>query len=384
MRTRAALVLGFAALVLPLPAADAFHGVPAVRAGMLRATDLLLNLDLEAAERECRRLLTLPDGEAPGRFCLGLVAVGSAEEKDDPAPDLARFRSLLGETIAAAHTLARRQPADAGAKVLLGLAHGSRAMLAADDRHYLEAVGALRQAHREFEEALQLDPTLADPYYGLGLYKYSIAHLPALLRPLVATVLPRGDAKQGLRDLERVARHGTFLKMAARMALLRIYTGPERRYADAFALGQELVDRYPGNPDLYFATAHAASELGRFPEAMSVAQRLSGQIAAGHPRFPRVLVPRYHQLMGKLYMDQRQYEAALGFFDRTIQSPTPERYRWVTAWAWVRSGMIHDALGDREEAVRRYRETLALQSDGLASTLARRYLDAPYRGPASS
>jgi hypothetical protein len=117
---------------------------------------------------------------------------------------------------------------------------------------------------------------------------------------------------------------------------------------------------------------------------METAARLSEQMASGHPRFPQALAPRYDQLMGKLHMDQRQYVAALGFFDRAIRSSTPKRYRWVTAWAWVRSGMIHDVLGDREEAVRRYRETLAVQSEGLASTLARRYLDAPYRGPASS
>jgi tetratricopeptide (TPR) repeat protein len=384
MCARMALLLGLAILLVPLPAADAFHGVPAVRAGMLRATDLLLNLDLEAAEAECRRLLTLPDGEAPGRFCMGLVAVGWAEDKDDPASELARFRGLIAETIAAADAQAGRQPTDAGVKVLLGLAHGSRAMLEAEGRHYIEAVRAMRQAHTEFEAALRLDPAFADPYYGLGLYKYSIAHLPALLRPLVATVLPWGDAAQGLRDLERVAEHGTFLKMPARMALLRIYTGPERRYAEAWPLGQELLRRYPGNPELYFATAHAASELHRFPEAMETAARLSEQMASGHPRFSQVLAPRYDQLMGKLHMDQRQYVAALGFFDRAIRSSTPKRYRWVTAWAWVRSGMIHDVLGDREEAVRRYRETLAVQSDGLASTLARRYLDAPYRGPASS
>jgi tetratricopeptide (TPR) repeat protein len=374
--TRALLLAMLTLLAAP---ADAFHGVPAVREGMLRATDLLLDLDFEAAEVACRQLLALPQGEAPGRFCLGLAAAGRAEQQDQPGPHVDRFRQLLEETVRAAEQLAATQPSDAEVRLLLGLAHGSRAVVEGERHHYLEAVRALREAHRQFEEALRLDPRLADAYYGLGLYKYSAAHLPVLVRPLVAAVLPRGDAGQGLRELQHVAEHGVYLKMPARMALFRIYAGERRRYGEALDLGRALLRRYAGNPELYFATASMASELGQFREAMEIGRLVAAQIVARHPRFAE-LEPRYQQLMGKLHMDQGEYVAALAFFDRAIRAPTSERYRWVTAWAWVRSGMIHDALGDRAEAVRRYREGLSIQPDGLPSTVARRHLDAPYRG----
>jgi tetratricopeptide (TPR) repeat protein len=84
--------------------------------------------------------------------------------------------------------------------------------------------------------------------------------------------------------------------------------------------------------------------------------------------------------MGKVYMDQGEYATALTFFQRAIQTPTPPRYRWITAWAWTRSGMIYDLLGDRPEAVRRYRAALEVETDGLARDLARQYLEVPYRG----
>ncbi|HSB79108.1 MAG TPA: tetratricopeptide repeat protein, partial [Candidatus Methylomirabilis sp.] len=50
------------------------------------------------------------------------------------------------------------------------------------------------------------------------------------------------------------------------------------------------------------------------------------------------------------------------------------------AWAWTRSGMIHDLQGEREEAVRRYRQALAAGKEGPARSLAQRYLETPYRG----
>ena len=103
-------------------------------------------------------------------------------------------------------------------------------------------------------------------------------------------------------------------------------------------------------------------------------------MSQGHPHFGPELAGRYNQLLGKVYMDQGEYATALTFFQRAIQAPTPPRYRWVTAWAWTRSGLIYDLQGEREEAVRRYREALGVQTEGLAQDVARRYLETPYRG----
>jgi tetratricopeptide (TPR) repeat protein len=347
---------------------------------MLRATDLMLNLDADAAEEECQRLVTMPQGEAVGRFCVALVTLTRAEDKDDPAPELDRFLAQVAETIASAEALERSQPTDAEVKLLLGLAHGSKALVDGGRKNYLAAFWAIRGAHRNFEEALQLDAGLVDAYYGIGLYNYALGRLPALLKPLISIALPSGDAAHGLQDLERVAEQGTFLKMTARVALLRLYAGTEEKYAEAVRLGRDLLSRYPGNPDLYFATANAASQLGCTAEALEIARRVARNMAEGRPHFNSDIAARYNQLLGKIYMDQGEHATALAFFKRAIEAPTPPRYRWVTAWAWTRSGMIHDLQGEREEAVRRYRKALAVEGEGIAKDVARRYLEEPYRG----
>ena len=367
-------------LCLVAPGALAFDKAPGVRAAMLRATDHLLDRDADAAEGECRRLLQLAQGEAPGRFCLGLVTLARAEDKDDPTPDLDRFLDQMTEAVAVAEALERSQPADAEVKLLLGLAQGSKALVDGTRKNYLAALQALREAQRKFQEALQLDPNLVDARYGIGLYQYGLGRLPVLLKPLVSIVLPPGDPEHGLEELTRVAEHGVYLKMTARVALLQLYAGQEKRYADALRLGRDLLQRFPGNPDLYFSTAYAASELGRVSEALEIARRVARSMDESRARFGPDLAPRYNQLMGKIYMDGGEYATALFFFQRAIQAPTPPRYRWVTAWAWTRSGMIHDLQGDREEAVRRYRQALAVGREGLARDLAQRYLETPYRG----
>lgn len=361
----------------------AFHTAPAVRASMLKATDLLLNLDHLTAERECRHLLTLPQGDAPGRFCLALVTLSRAEEMDDPTPVLDRFLEQATDALVAAEVHERAAPSDPETHLLLGLIHGSKALVDGGRGHYLTALQGVREAHRRFQEARRLDPTLADALYGLGLYHVALGRLPALVKPIAGLVLPTGDVALGLEELEHAAEHGVYLKMTARVVLLQLYAGPEQRYADAWRLGQDLVRRYPENPDLYFATAHAASELGRFDDALQVGRQVGRHVRDGRPTFAG-LEARYHQLMGKVYMDQGDYAEALVFFQRALQLPTPPRYRWVTAWAWTRSGMIYDLQGDRQEAIRRYQAALSVETDGLAKDLARQYLETPYRGRARS
>ncbi len=365
-------------LLVSIPAASAMP--PDVRAGMLRVTDLLLNLDTDAAEAECRHLHALSQGEAAGRFCESLVTLTRATDLDDPTPALKQFLTQAEAAVKAATVQERADPGDAEVHLLLALAHGSRAMVNGEQKDYFTALGDLRDANRQFAEALRLDPQLVDAYYGIGLYGYSVAHLPRLLKPLVSLVAPAENPERGLQDLERVAGQGTYLKMLARLVLLDLYVGREGRYADALRLGQELLRRYPGNPDLYFATAYAASKLGHFAEALEIAGQLSRNMAEGQSHFGPELLARYNQLLGKTYMDRGDYGTALTYFQRAIEAPTPVRYHWVTAWAWTRSGMIHDLQGDRKEAVRRYRKALDVSAGGLAGDLARRYLDAPYRG----
>lgn len=377
------LLWSLLACALLAPPAGASHQTPAVRASMLAASEFLLNLELDAAVAECRRMLTLPQGEATGRFCLSLVTLTRAEDQDDPTRELDRFLAQADEALAAAETQERAAPTDAETQLLLGLIHGSKALVDGGRRSYFSALQGVREAHRRFQEARQLDPTLVDALYGLGLYHIALDRLPAVVRPFAALVLPAGDGALGIRELERVADQGVFLKMTARVALLQVYAGTEQRYAEAVRLGQELLRRFPGNPELYFTTAYAASEAGRFEEALEIARRVGQQVADGRPRFAG-LSARHNQLMGKVYMDRGDYATALTFFQRAVQASTPLRYQWVTAWAWTRSGMIYDLQGDRQEAVRRYRAALTVETDGLAKDLARQYLETPYRGRARS
>ncbi len=370
------------ALVVPLlllGAAPAWAVSAEVAAGLSRGIDRLLNMELDRAAAEARDLQRLPGGEAIGAFLAACVPLARAAETEDPAAEADQFLEALKPVLERVRALEAERPGDAEVKLFAGMVWGAKAMADGVRRNIFAAYKGIKESHRAFTEALALRPDLYDAYYGLGLYDLSLSQLSRLLRSAASLVLPPGEPDRALDKLRLAAERGTFTRPLARMALFRHLVGVEQRYAEAAVQGQALLDRYPNNPDLYFPLALSYSETGRHDDALSVARRVGARIEAGAPHFTREVLPRYEQLMGKIYMDMGEHATALRFFQRAIEHGN-KPYAWVTAWAWTRSGMIYDLHGDRAEAVRRYRRALEVETEGLAKEAAQEYLATPYTG----
>jgi tetratricopeptide (TPR) repeat protein len=370
---RRAVLLGLLVAGVAVPAFAGPTPEEIIRAGTAR----LLDQNVSGAERAFSDL-----AEGPAAFTLpffrGLITLARAEKAEDPAPALDAFLEEAGPTFEAAEAERKARPEDAHLHLFLGMAWGTRAMVEGARGYYLPAYRSLRRALERFEQAQALDPALADADYGLGLYAVSIAQVRGWRRPLVSLLLPDGDLARGEAGLHRAATDARFTADLAALALVHLRVAAER-FAEALPFAERLAARYPGNPDFAFLLAFLYGETGRHPEAATIADKILAAMEAGHENYGPEMSPRYLQLLGKLAMDRGEYRAALAHFERAYAARTP-RLAWVGAWAAARAGMVHDLLGEREAAVRRYQEALALEGDGPAHAAARRHLEEPYRG----
>lgn len=370
-RWMALVALLVSAVAVPAAAAPSFEEM--IRAGTAR----LLDRDLAGAERAFADL-----AEGPAAFThpffRGLVTLARAEQAEDPAPVFDAFLEEAAPAFEAAEAAREARPRDARLHLFLGMAWGTRAMVENARGHPLSAIRSLRKALEGFREAKALEPDLADSDYGLGLYAVAVAEVRGWRRALVAFFLPDGDGAEGEAALRRAAAEALFTADPAAVALMHRAVGAER-FAEALTYAERLAARYPGNPDFAYLLAFLYGETDRHAEAAGVAERIRAAMEAGHGNYGPETRPRYLQLLGKLAMDRGEYREALAAFERAYAARNA-RFEWAAAWAAARAGMVHDLLGEREAAIDRYRQALALKGNDFAHAAARRHLEEPYRG----
>ena len=160
-----------------------------------------------------------------------------------------RFGELSASTIAANEAWTRREPQRAEAWFYLAGAYAPRVQWRVLRG---ERLGAARDGKRikdALERALQLDPTLNDAYFGIGLYHYYAGVAPAaakLLRWLL--FLPGGDQAKGLREMLQARDKGELLRGEADFQLHVVYLWYEHKTEDALDLLARLDTRAPHNP----------------------------------------------------------------------------------------------------------------------------------------
>lgn len=203
--------------------------------------------------------------EAEGRwwkiFCESAEfkwGMTDAWHRDKQASDQA-YLALADKAIVLAE--ARLKQADsAEAHLDAGLGYALKARLHGlrDGKRATARAGVRAREH--LLRALELDPSLADADTGLGLYNYYVDTLSAIAKVLRFFMgIPGGSKKDGLRQLQRAAEHGTITAAEARFYLAKNLRNFDRDYNQALQVLEPLAAQYPSNAifQLFWGDLHA-------------------------------------------------------------------------------------------------------------------------------
>jgi len=231
-------------LILAAPSEAALTG----SAKLAAAYESILAAQFDRADAEIKQACP----PAPAEACLVLGVVSQWWRiQIDPA-NLSRDQVLNDRakaSIRAAEAWAKRDARNAEAWFYLA---GSYAPLVQWQVLRGERVAAARNGNRiriALEEALRLDPALADAHFGIGVYQYyaDVASAAAkVFRWLL--FLPGGDRVKGLEAIAQTQRNGALLRSEAEYQLYVIDIWYEHKPAEAIALLKALDARYPTNP----------------------------------------------------------------------------------------------------------------------------------------
>lgn len=303
---------------------------------------------------------------APAQVCplLGVVARWWRIQMDphDRTRDGA-FEEEANRAISLMETWTREEPARAEAWFYLGGAMGARAQWRALRG---DTLGAARDGTRiksALERALDLDPTLDDAYFGIGLYRYYADVAPAVVRLLRWLLLmPGGSREEGLEAMQR-ARRGQILGSEADYQLHLVYLWYEKDVPRALALLESLRARHPHNPHFVQRIAEILDHHEDHAASLRTWQALLARAGAGDVALAEMTRVRA-RLGVALELDHLgQPDAAiphlLSVIDAKPQAPTG-----AAAQAHLQLGHIYDRASRRDDAIASYRAALALNPQG--------------------
>ena len=269
------------------------------------------------------------------------------------------FRTKSDAVIAAIAAWTEREPMRGEAWFYLGGAYGARAQWRVLREERLAAARDGKRIKNALEQALELDPSLHDAYFGIGLYHYYADVAPAALRFLRwMLLLPGGDRLEGMREMLRARSEGQLLQSEADYQLHLIYLWYEKQPQRALQLLRGLRSRHPRNP--LFVQLIAEIQDVYLHDLQACRQTWQALLESAQAR--RVAEPAMTEataLLGLASVLDRLSESDTALQHlRAIIEMRPAGPYGVLARAQLKLGQLLDRLGRREDALRAYRAAL--------------------------
>jgi tetratricopeptide (TPR) repeat protein len=286
-----------------------------------------------------------------------------------------RIFDLVARVESLCNARLQNNPKDTDALYARGVARGFRATyMGMAQKAWLAGIRAALASRRDHERVLELDPSYVDAKMTVGIHNYIVGSLNWAGRAAVAMVGVTGNRQKGLDYLREVSRsHGTSSNDAT--LALSLFLRREQRYPEALELVSRVSREYPRNFLLAIEYAHLLNAAGRGPEAIEQYRLVLEKGRAGkYPTFQPELVAWG---LGISLRGQHEFEQAARAFDLVATFPDVEPT--LLDRAYVAAGEMYDTLGQRNQAIARYRKAIDAGRDGEYISAARKHLRHPYR-----
>jgi len=356
---------------------------PEFQAAAKKGLDALYDMDFAVADSVFNELaLRYPDHPV-SPFLRGLLPWWAMQlEPDDTSQD-ETFLAAMDEVIDRCDRRLKTHPGDIDSLFFKSGALAFRGRLHSDRRHYLKAARDGKQALGYLRDVLARDPGNDDLYFGIGLFDYLADVVPKryrILRPF-ALFFPKGNRQRGLAELDRAMTRGRFASTETAYSLLQIQYIFEQNYPEALKMVRWLRQRHPGNSLFHLYEGRIDERLGWTGEASRVFEEILSLCQKGQTGYTDAIEEQALYVLSRVEMQNNHHSVALAYLERletlNVKRPVSTEYRSL---ARLRRGMALDALGRRAEAVRCYREALAMNGPDFVDDKAKVFLKKPYRG----
>ena len=288
-----------------------------------------------------------------------------------------QIKDLAGKALALSDKRLKSNPQDVEALYARGVAKGLHSTyLALVEHAWFSALRNALGSRNDHEQVLKLQPSFTDAKTVVGIHNYVVASLPRPVKVMAGIGGIHGDKAKGLEYLAEAGKAGGESSVDANVALA-LFLRREGRFDDALKVVQTLVQGHPHNFLFALEEANLFKEAGKRPEAIGRYREVIEGCKAG--KFPSAKPEMaYFGLAGAL-RGQGQYSEARQAYEAAADAANGGANQELRQKALLGAGEVADLLAKRDDALKSYRATIALDASSPEADLARRYLNKPYR-----
>ncbi len=247
--------------------------------------------------------------------------------KPSPAA-LAAIHQALDHAEADARVAVARNPHDAHDRYNLAVVWALRANTAFSLQHaYWTALGDAKQARKQAQMAVTLDPGFIDPQLILGVQSYVAGSLPWAVRMFSTLVGYSGNKEQGRKQIAYVVAHGEDARTDASvlLAVADRRDGLNRQAAPIFL---RLARQYPRNYLFAVEAGEALDAAGEHGPARAQFHKVLAMAAAGAPGYAQAPQGRvWYDLAGIAVVYSDWQRAAQDYRKAAAAPDTPKALR---------------------------------------------------------
>ena len=287
----------------------------------------------------------------------------------------ARIDELTERALSLEEARLKTNPDDADALYARGVTRGLHATyLALIEKAWFSGLRSAVGARHDHERVLELQPNNTDAMMIVGMHNYVVGSLSWPAKVGASMVGLSGSRTKGIEYLYDAANGGGENSIDAKIALA-IFLRREQRYAEAIKVVSSMADAYPKNFLMALELANLYNASGQAQQAIASYRKIIAGTQAGS--FPDAHVEMAWYGLAESLRGQHDFQGAADAYDHVLQSQrTDPDLRIRTT---LGAGEMYDAMNKRPEAVKRYQEVIAADSDSPRAEIAKKYLKDPYR-----
>ncbi|HEX2867682.1 MAG TPA: tetratricopeptide repeat protein [Ignavibacteriales bacterium] len=344
----------------------------------------IYDIKFNDAERTFKEIIADYPNQPAGKFFLAMIDWWKIlldldnESMDD------MFFAKLEDVIFQCDQILDKDPENVDALFFKGGAIGFRGRLRAMRESWIKAADDGREALPIVSRAYKLNPENVDVQLGFGIYDYYASVIPVkypMVKPLMM-FFPSGDKDKGIKELTNVALNGKYARTEARYFLMQLYFQFEGNYQKAEEFARMLTREYPDNPlfERYFGRINVRR--GNLYTADSIFTDVYRKVKRGAPGYNLQADREASYYLGYYRRSMGQTDSAIVYFqecENVSRKLDKDEASGFLVNSLLYLGNLYDQKGDRDKAVKYYKEVLDVKEFGQSHKLAEGYMQKPFQ-----